>query len=120
MTAALWSVIISGTLTVVGVIIGGIVNARGNRRVTEAESKSSPYEALASRVATLEQSDESKRLEITRLREENSNLAAIVTRHEALISRYAEYYKDLQLNWPIYQKNDKPPAISTLWYLDSE
>ena len=120
MTAALWSVIISGTLTVVGVIIGSIVNARSNRRVTETESKSSPYEALASRVATLEQSDESKRLEITRLREENSNLAAIVTRHETLIGHYIEYYKDLQHNWPIYKKEDKPPPISALWYSDSE
>lgn len=101
-------------------IIGGTVSSRGQGALRERELMTAPYEALAARVAQLENEAQSQRetidsqqTEIVGLRVEMEGLraarAADVRAWAARDACWQEAWDDLRENWPARRTAESPP-----------
>ena len=103
--------IITGIISIIGIAIGALLNAKGNRRVTEAESEASPYAALAERVVELERQDEIKGKKLGELNYAKDVMTRQIAGLEAELGRYITFYEDLHTNWDKHREAPKAPVI---------
>ena len=108
--------VIPDMLVVVGIAVGGYLTFKGNKSVTEAESKASPYEALASRVVSLEESDKTKLQQINQQEIKIRDLRIQVDFQERRLNAYTKFYEDLHNRWDHHRSKDTAPTITPLWF----